>query len=58
MADRPDCMVARQPIDRQSDDYQTLLHRAYQALFEQNERFRAALMAIRGITLIPYYGRD
>lgn len=47
-----------QPIDRQSDDYQTLLHRAYQALFEQNERFRAALMAIRGITLIPYYGRD
>jgi hypothetical protein len=40
-----------QPIDRQSDDYQTLLHRAYQALFEQNERFKAALMTTRGITL-------
>ncbi len=40
-----------QAIDRQSQDYQRLLHRAYQALFDQNERFRAALMATRGITL-------
>lgn len=40
-----------QAIDRQSDDYQRLLYRAYQALFDQNERFRAALMATRGITL-------
>lgn len=38
-------------IDRQSQDYQRLLHRAYQAMFDQNERFRAALMATRGITL-------
>lgn len=38
-------------IDRQSQDYQRLLRRAYQAMFDQNERFRAALMATRGITL-------
>lgn len=38
-------------IDRQGDDYQILLRRAYQALFDQNERFRAALMATRGVTL-------
>ena len=38
-----------QVIDRQGDDYQRLLRRAYQALFDQNERFRAALMATRGI---------
>jgi hypothetical protein len=40
-----------QAIDRQGNDYQRLLHRAYQALFDPNERFRAALMATRGITL-------
>lgn len=40
-----------QAIDRQGDDYQRLLYRAYQALFDQNERFKAALMATRGITL-------
>ncbi len=40
-----------QAIDRQSNDYQRLLRRAYQALFDQNERFRAALMATRGTTL-------
>lgn len=40
-----------QAIDRQGDVYQLLLRRAYQALFDQNERFRAALMATRGITL-------
>lgn len=38
-------------IDRQSNEYQLLLQRAYQAMFEQNERFRAALMATRGIIL-------
>jgi len=42
--------------DRQSRDYQHLLRRAYQALFDQNERFRAALMATRGITLIHTSG--
>ena len=40
-----------QPFDRQSRAYQHLLQRAYQAMFEQNERFRQALMATRGKTL-------
>ena len=38
-------------IDRQSEDYQKLIRRAYQAMFDQSERFRAALMSTRGITL-------
>ena len=38
-------------IDRQSDEYQKLLRKAYQAMFDQSERFRAALMQTRGITL-------
>ena len=37
--------------DRQSEEYQRLIRRAYQAMFEQSERFRAALMQTRGITL-------
>lgn len=40
-----------QAIDRQSEDYQRLLRRAYQAMFDQSERFRAALMQTRGMTL-------
>lgn len=40
-----------QAIDRQGKEYQDLLRRAYQAMFEQNERFRMALMQTRGITL-------
>lgn len=45
-------------IDRQSDDYRQLIRRAYQAMFEQNERFRAALMQTRGMTLIHSIGED
>ena len=45
-----------QAIDRQSDDYQQLIRSAYQALFEQNERFRATLMQTRGITLVHTSG--
>lgn len=41
-----------QAIDRQSKDFQVLVRRAYQAMFEQNERFRTALMETRGITLL------
>ena len=37
--------------DRQSEEYQKLIRRAYQAMFDQSERFRAALMQTRGITL-------
>ena len=40
-----------QAIDRQGKEYQQLLRRAFKALFEQNERFRTALMSTRGITL-------
>lgn len=47
-----------QAIDRQGDDYQRLLYRAYQALFDQNERFKAALMATRGITLTHTTGEE
>lgn len=45
-------------IDRQSADFQSLLRRAYQAMFEQNERFRAALMQTRGITLVHSSGES
>lgn len=45
-----------QAIDRQSEDYQTLIRRAYQAMFEQSERFRSALMQTRGITLVHTSG--
>jgi predicted NAD-dependent protein-ADP-ribosyltransferase YbiA (DUF1768 family) len=34
-----------QPIDRLSPDYQALLDRAYEALYAQSPRFRAALAA-------------
>lgn len=47
-----------QAIDRQSEDYQKLLRRAYQAMFDQSERFRAALMSTRGITLIHSSGEE
>ncbi len=40
-----------QAFDRQGEEYQQLLRRAYKAMFEQNERFRAALMSTRGVTL-------
>ena len=40
-----------QAYDRQSEEYQRLIRRAYQAMFEQSKRFRAALMKTRGITL-------
>ena len=47
-----------QPIDRQSDDYQRLLCRAYQAMFDQNERFRTALMKTRGKRLFHSRGES
>ena len=40
-----------QAIDRHSEEYQQLIRRAYQAMFEQNERFRTALMQTRGMNL-------
>jgi len=47
-----------QAIDRQSDDYLKLIRRAYQAMFEQCECFRAALMQTRGVTLVHTSGED
>lgn len=45
-----------QAIDRQSEEYQRIIRRAYQAMFEQSERFRAALMQTRGIKLVHTSG--
>ncbi len=45
-----------QAINRQSNDYQQLIRRAYQAMFDQSERFRVALMQTRGIILVHTSG--
>ena len=45
-------------IDRQSDKYQDLIHRAYRAMFEQSERFRTALMQTRGMLLAHSTGEN
>ena len=42
-------------IDRQSQDYFNFVSAAYLCMFEQNERFRTALMSTRGMTL--YHSR-
>ena len=47
-----------QAIDRQSDKYQELIHRAYEAMFWQSERFRTALMQTRGMVLAHSAGED
>ena len=45
-------------IDRQGEEFQQLIRRAYQTMFEQNERFRTALMQTRGIYLTHSSGED
>lgn len=45
-------------IDRQSEQYGQLVRRAYQAMFEQNERFRTALMSTRGQKLFHSRGES
>jgi predicted NAD-dependent protein-ADP-ribosyltransferase YbiA (DUF1768 family) len=47
-----------QPIDRLSDHYQFLLDEAYDALFEQNEGFRKALLATGDAVLQHSNGRS
>ena len=42
-------------IDRQSADYIKFVSAAYQAMLDQSERFRTALMSTRGMTL--YHSR-
>lgn len=43
------------PIDRQGKEFQVLVRNAYQAMFNQNDRFRTALMSTRYIKL--YHSR-
>lgn len=43
-------------IDRQSHIFRKLVRRAYMAMFEQNERFRTALMSTRGMELFHSRG--
>lgn len=45
-------------IDRQSEEYQHLIRRAYSAMFEQSERFRTALMQTRGMILTHSSGEE
>lgn len=45
------------PIERLSDDYQRLLDRAYRALFDQSETFRAALAATGNTPLAHSNGK-
>lgn len=47
-----------QAIDRQSEEYQQLIRRAYLAMFEQSERFRTALMQTRGMILVHSCGEE
>lgn len=45
-----------QAIDRQGEDFQRLVRRAYRAMFEQSRQFRDALMQTRGIMLVHTSG--
>ncbi len=45
------------PIARGSDGYQELLNDAYEAMFEQNEKARKALLATNDATLTHSIGR-
>ena len=44
------------PVSYTHLEYQRIIRRAYQAMFEQSERFRAALMQTRGIKLVHTSG--
>ena len=45
-------------IDRQSGEFTALVRKAYNAMFEQSERFRTALMATRGMILYHTKGKS
>jgi hypothetical protein len=45
-------------IDRLSDDYQKLLDRAFEAMFEQSKKFRDALEASGDCVLEHSIGKD
>ena len=46
------------PFDRHGEDYQKLLDRAYQAMFDQNDGFRAALAASGNATFTHSIGKN
>ena len=46
------------PIDRQSQDFYQFVSAAYLEMFQQNERFRTALMSTRGMTLFHTRGEQ
>ena len=46
------------PIKRDSNEYQGLLDRAYQCMFDQSESFRDALRASLGATLTHSMGKN
>lgn len=46
-----------QPIKRESQEYQDLLDEAYNAMFDQNEKARKALLATQNATLTHSIGR-
>ena len=46
------------PYKRQSDEYHKLLDRAYQAMYDQNESFRNALIASGKATLTHSMGKS
>ena len=45
-------------IDRHSQEYQSLLNKAYQAMYNQSEGFRNALNASKGATLTHSIGKN
>ena len=45
-------------IDRHSDEYQNLLDRAFQAMYDQSESFRKALKASEGANLSHSMGKS
>lgn len=47
-----------QAINRQSEEYQLLIRKAYKAMFVQSERFRTALMSTRGVILVHTTGEE
>ena len=46
------------PYKRDSEEYQNLLNRAYNAMYEKNTKFKAALEASKGATLTHSMGKN
>lgn len=46
------------PLDRQGDEYQALLDKAYQAMYDQSDSFRRALAATQNAVLTHNIGHN